>query len=94
MKPETMCPNCGSIGIVSGALHPADPLFFRSEHTRFLRLGAADVKIKSNLCLDCGWIFLNADTNETKSLAEAVSIFARKATAPDRPDHIGVLWRA
>jgi len=92
MKPETRCPNCGSIDIVSGTLPPADPLFFRSEHIRFLRLGTADAKIGSHLCLDCGWIFLSAGTDETTSLAQAVSIFARKATAPDRPEHIGVLW--
>ena len=92
MWSETTCPNCGSTGILTGNLCSANPLSFRSEHTRFLRLGAADTKVTSHLCLDCGCVFLDACTDEIKSLARAISIFALKTTATDKPEHIGVVW--
>ena len=92
MRPETTCLNCGGLNVLPGTLCSANLLSFRSEHTRFLGLRTPDMKVGSNLCLDCGWTFPNAGMDEVQSLVEAVSIFACRAVAYDRPEHIGVVW--
>jgi phage FluMu protein Com len=84
MWPETVCPSCNGINFAQGTLCSIDPLSFRSEHTRSLRLGAADVEVKAYLCLECGLLLLRAETSAVKSLGEAVSIFAQKAVKSHR----------
>ena len=79
MWSKTTCPHCKSINLEPGTLCPTNQVYFRSEHTRFLRLGAADIVVKATLCLDCGLLSLSADTDEVKSLAKAMCIFAQRA---------------
>ena len=78
MWSEAICPSCGSFNLEPGTLGPDDRLYFRSEHTRFLRLGAADIDVTATLCLDCGRLALTAETSEVKALAHAIAQFARR----------------
>ena len=84
MWSQPICPICKSGNLEPGTLGPADHVYFRSKHTRFLRLGNADIEVTANLCLDCGSLTLHAETSEAKSLAHAVSAFALRELAPEQ----------
>jgi len=86
MWSSPICPTCKGGHLWPGTLGPADHFYFRSEHTRFLRLGAADIEVAALLCLDCGRLSLHAETSAAKSFTYAVSAFARRELAADDPN--------
>jgi len=64
------CPNCSGTNIELGHLSSTGKVYFRPEHTKFLKLKTANVDVAANICMDCGNIVLTADTEKIKALQD------------------------
>jgi len=67
--PQT-CPNCSGKNVEVGHLSSTGRVYFRPEHTKFLKLKTANVDVTANICMDCGNIVLTADIEKLKSLQD------------------------
>ena len=64
------CPSCNGTNMEAGSLSATGKIHFRPEDAKFFKLKTANVEVAANLCLDCGYVALTADTEKVKSLLD------------------------
>jgi predicted nucleic-acid-binding Zn-ribbon protein len=64
------CPSCNGTNMEAGSLSATGKIHFRPEDAKFFKLKTANVDVAANLCLDCGYVALTADTEKVKSLLD------------------------
>ncbi len=64
---QKVCIRCGSSKLESGSLGSFG-LTFRPANTKFLTMKTNDVRVESNMCIDCGTIELVGDVRKAAPL--------------------------
>lgn len=64
------CPICGGVNMETGSLSSTGKIHFRPADAKFLKMKTANVEIAANLCMDCGYVALTADTEKVKALRD------------------------
>ncbi len=66
--PEYKCLNCGSDRLELGSIQSTGGIYFRPAKAKFLTLKTADIRLKANICLECGSVGLVGDPSKVESL--------------------------
>jgi hypothetical protein len=72
MEPRK-CLRCGGTRLEPGAIQSTGRIYFRPTNSSFWTFGTANVRVKSNMCLDCGTVELVGDIKKAGALAGRAS---------------------
>ncbi len=64
------CGRCGAEQIEPGTVQSTGAIYFRPVNARFLTMKTADIRIKANICLECGAIELVGDLEKARQLTQ------------------------
>jgi hypothetical protein len=67
---EHRCLRCGSDRLEPGGIQSTGALSFRPENAKFVTLQTADIRVKANMCRQCGTIALVGDPAKVRSLTD------------------------
>ena len=67
---EQKCVHCGSDRLEPGKLQSTGAIYFRPDNSKFMTLKTANIRLKANICLECGAVVLVGDPSKVESLTE------------------------
>jgi ferredoxin-like protein FixX len=65
---EQKCLHCGSDRLEPGNIQSTGAIYFRPDNAKFMTLKTADIRLKANICLECGAVFLVGDPAKVETL--------------------------
>ncbi len=68
MAIEKKCLRCGSSNLEPGVLQSTGRIHFRAENTKIMTFQTSDIQVRSNICLECGFIEMIGDFHKAQSL--------------------------
>jgi len=71
MSEEKKCLRCGGTNLKPGSIQSTGRVSFRPKNAKFITARTGDIPVNANICVDCGYVELLADTDKAKSLVKA-----------------------